>query len=117
MENTDTINKSTNEFVEIQEIQTDTMPVYIINIAGINLRGYLSKDDADRTATFMRTVVDAILTTGTGIEVQELKSDILPIYLLKLGGIDTRAYLSKVEMIRTVDYMTTIVNAIKESSK
>jgi hypothetical protein len=101
-----------DEFVEIQEIQTDYVPVYVVKVAGINLRGYLSKDDANRIAAFMRTVVDSILTTGKGVEVQELKSDVLPIYLLKIGGISSRAYLSKAEMTRTVDYMSKIVDAI-----
>lgn len=107
------ISNETEELVEVQEIQTDIASVYIVKIAGINLRGYLSKDDADKIADFMKQVVDTILNTGIGIEVQELKSDILPIYLLKIGGINIRPYLSKAEMIRTIHYMTKIVDAIK----
>lgn len=104
------------KLVDVHEIITDDIPVYIINVAGINLRGYISKDEADRTASFWKRVVDSILSTGKGVEIQKLQSDILPIYMLKIGGIDLRPYLSYLEALRTYQYMTKIVRAITGTS-
>ena len=117
--------ENARRIIEIKELYTKTFDVpkiglsdieiiYLLQIAGIDIRVYSSYIEAARVANYMRQVVRQIILDRAGkVEVVEMKTiEMKTYYLLKIAGFDIKPYLSIQEANRVATYMENVVEHI-----
>ena len=103
--------------VEIKELHPEGTEriIYLLRIAGIDIRVYLSYVEVSQVANYMRRVVRKITNDKIGnVEILELKTEVNTYYLLRLAGFDIKAYLALEEATRVAKYMEDVVKKILE---
>lgn len=88
--------------------------IYLLKIADIDVRIYISYLEANSDANYLKKIVRKIVQDKSGkIEIVELKTD-KTYYLLKIAGFDIKTYLAIEEATRVAKYMEVVVNKILE---
>jgi hypothetical protein len=110
------IENKSRRLVEIEEIQLDddgVDTVYLLTVAGIDIRLFFSYIDANRNCIFMKNVVKEVILNGhSKVEVKELKTDDKTYFMLQMAGRNTKIYTSLEEATRVANYMTIVIDAI-----
>ena len=104
------------KLVEIKELfpEGEERIIYLLQIAEIDIRVYLTYEEANRVANFFRRAIRKILREGIGkIEIVELKTSKI-YYLVRIAGFDIKPYLAIEEATRVANYMENVVKKILE---
>jgi hypothetical protein len=107
-----------NNLVEIVGIHTIDSPdigtIYLLKISGIEIRFYITIDEARNDYEFMKKVVNNIIDLGSEakVEIEEVKTNRGIYYLLKIANKNIKVYTHKNECERIAGYMTTVVDTI-----
>jgi hypothetical protein len=117
------IENKCRKLVEIKEIDValedeSTSTIYLLQIAGINIRFFIDINEAKKECRFMQKVVKCVIEKGSAakVEVKELVSEDNTYYLLQIAGKNIKIYTAIGEAQRIASYMTTVVDAILKLS-
>jgi hypothetical protein len=117
------IENKCRRLVEIKEISVtleddSTSTIYLLQIAGINIRFFIDPNEAAKESRFMQKVVKQVIEKGSAakVEVKELISKDSIYYLLQIADKNIKIYTGKEEAGRVASYMTTVVDAILQKS-
>lgn len=116
------IENKSRRFIDIKEItldnNTDISTMYLLKVAGIDIRLYIDLDEANKDSRFMQHVVKHVIKLGSAskVEVKEITSGQDIYYLLKIANKNVKVYTGKEEAGRIASYMTNVVDAILKNS-
>jgi hypothetical protein len=117
------IENKCRRLVEIKEISVtldddSTSTIYLLQIAGINIRFFIDPNEAAKESRFMQKVVKCVIEKGSAatVEVKELVSEDSTYYLLRIADKNIKIYTAIGEAQRIASYMTTVVDAILKKS-
>lgn len=105
-----------NKLVEIIDLPVNAEgldTVYLVKVAGIDIRVYVSIIEANRLYRFMKNIVTDVIINGSAkVEVIQLKTNGSIYYLLKITGKNVKIYTSIQEATRVASYMTNVLNKV-----
>ena len=105
-----------NKLVAIKDLPVNAEgldTIYLVQVAGIDIRVYVSIIEANRLYRFMKKIVtDVIINESAKVEVIQLKTNGSVYYLLKITGKNVKIYTSVQEATRVANYMTNVLNKI-----
>lgn len=115
-------NCTTEDFVKIEKLETeDGTMLYLLNIADIPVRPYITDGEANRVADYMKIVVDAVikkhdenkdLTGKDLVKIEHLSTKEGIFYILSIAGWNLRGYVDGYEALVQKDFMVKVVNHI-----
>jgi hypothetical protein len=114
-------NKS-RKLVDIKKITLDNNPdistMYLLKVAGIDIRLFIDLSEATKDGRFMQHVVRHVIKLGSAAkaEVKEVTTGQDIYYLLKIANKNVKIYTGKEEAGRVASYMTNVINAILKNS-
>jgi hypothetical protein len=110
------IESKLNKLVEIKDVQINVEgldTVYLVKVAGIDIRVYFSIIEANRLYRFMKGIIREVIINGSAkVEIKELKTNDKIYYLLKVTNKNVKIYTSIQEATRVANYMTNVLNEI-----
>ena len=102
--------------VQIKELTVENGKLFMMKMAGIPIRAYLTLVEASRVANYMREIVDAIIAQNTekdAVQIQSIRTkDEGTIYLLTIAVLPLRTFIDGYEAKIIGDFMQTVVVAI-----
>jgi hypothetical protein len=111
-----------NEFVQVENLVTNNgTSVYLMKIAGIPIRPYITIDEVNRIAEYMKMVVNTVLykveknkaLTGKDlVNVEETVTKAGTFYLLTIADMHLRGYVEGYESIVQKNFMIDVVDEV-----
>lgn len=111
-----------DELVQIETLATDNgRNVYLMKIANIPIIPYVAQSYANRVATYMKTVVNAViqkfnanrnLTGKDLVKIEQLTTKEGTYYLITIADLYLRGYIDGFESAVHANFMVTVVNEI-----
>ena len=108
-----------DDLVQIQELMSaENGKLYLMKIADIHIRAYLTLTEATRVSDYMKKIVSAVInSTETNlVNIQTLTTEEDFIYLMTIAGVPLRTFIDGYEAEVMENFMETVVTAIKEKS-
>lgn len=117
------IDISTKEFVQIEKLDVEdtAMSLYLMKIADIPVRPYVTNIEANRIADYMKTIVNNIiqkidenknLTGNDLVEIKQLPTKAGTFYLLTIADLVLRGYIEGYEALIHRNFMVDVVDEI-----
>jgi hypothetical protein len=114
--------KTINEIVQIEKlIDTDGTPVFLMKIANVPIRPYITYTEAARIATYMKTIIDAIiqkinidknLTGKDLVNIEQLPTKVGTFYLLTIADLGLRCYIDGFETSVHMNFLIGVVDEV-----
>lgn len=119
--------ESINKLVQIEKLDVEgNGNVYLMKIADIPIRPYITYVEANRVADYMKKIVDAIiqkidqnkgLTGKDLVNIEQLPTKEGTFYLLTIADVHLRCYIEGYETLVHKNFMVGVVDEIiKQSS-
>jgi hypothetical protein len=119
--------KTINEIVQIDSlIDTDGTPVFLMKIANVPIRPYITNIEANKVANYMKKIVDTIiqkinidknLTGKDLVNIEQLPTKVGTFYLLTIADLGLRCYIDGFEASVHMNFLIGVVDeVIKQSS-
>ena len=110
-----------NEIVQIVKLDSPEMTVYLMKMANFAVRPYITWLEANRVATYMRKVVDAIIQKTTAnknltgrdlVKIEPTTTTAGTFYFLTIADMDIRGYVEGYESLIDKNFFVDVVNEI-----
>lgn len=115
-------NTKLTEIVQIEKLVAENgTPVYLMKIADIPIRPYITSPEVNRVVIYMKTVVNAIIQkvsidkTLTGkdlVNIEILKTKEGDFYLITIADMHLRGYIDGYETLVQKSFMVGVVDEI-----
>jgi len=115
-------NKKMSELVQIEKLVADNgTPVYLMKIANVPIRPYITSIEVNRVVAYMKTVVNAVvhrieqnkkLTGKDLVNVEELITKDGTFYLITIADMHLRGYIDGYECIVQKNFMISVVDEV-----
>ncbi len=119
--------KLVKEFVQIEKLEIDTGRIlYLLKIADIPVRPYITDKEAYRIATYMRLVVDSVIVkfnqnnniTGNDlVKIEQPSTNAGILYLMSIADLHIRGYIDGYESLVQKNFMIGVVDEIIKQLK
>jgi hypothetical protein len=113
---------STSDIVKIEKLETEEGPIlYLLKIADISIRPYITDGESNRVADYMKIVVDAViekycedndLTGDDLVKIERLTTNEGAFYLMTVAGLNLRGYVDGYEALVQQDFMIKVVDSV-----
>lgn len=114
--------KLITEIVQIEKLAADNgTPVYLMKIADVPVRPYITAIEVNKVVTYMKTVVNAIvqkvklnnnLTGKDLVNIEILKTKEGDFYLMTIADMHLRGYIDGYETLIQKSFMISVVDEV-----
>jgi hypothetical protein len=114
-----------DELVQIEKLEENGNAIYLMKIANIPIRPYITEIEANRVADYMKIIVNAVIQKIdqnkdlTGKDLVDIKSLTIKeriSYLLTIADLPLRGYIEGYEALVHKNFMIVIINEIIRQS-
>lgn len=119
--------ETTDELVQIEklEVAENEMIVYLMKIADVPIRPYITEVEANRVADYMKKIVNTViekidenkdLTGKDLVDIKQLSTKEGTFYLLTIADLSLRGYIEGYEALVHKNFLVGVVDNIIEQS-